>query len=68
MHLVREIATLSRFRLYKNSGVRLAKLGSAAGNVAYSAVSMAITRFEERLKVDRNLQRRIKAVRAILEL
>jgi hypothetical protein len=29
---------------------------------------MAITRFEKRLAHDRDLQRRIKAVRAILEL
>ena len=50
------------------TGMRLAELGSTAGDLAYSAVSMAITRFEKRLKVDRDLQRRIKAVRAILEL
>jgi hypothetical protein len=50
------------------AGMRLAELGSAGGDVAYSAVSMAISRFEKRLEVDRNLQRRIKAVRAILEL
>jgi hypothetical protein len=50
------------------TGVRLAELGSGAGDVAYSAVSMAITRFEKRLAHDRDLQRRIKAVRAILEL
>jgi hypothetical protein len=48
--------------------MRLAELGSAGGDVAYSAVSMAISRFEKRLEVDRDLQRRIKAVRAILEL
>jgi putative transposase len=50
------------------TGVRLAELASGAGDVAYSAVSMAITRFEKRLAHDRDLQRRIKAVRAILEL
>jgi hypothetical protein len=32
------------------TGVRLAELGSGAGDVAYSAVSMAITRFEIRLE------------------
>jgi len=37
------------------TGVRLAELGSGAGNVAYSAVSMAITRFEKRLAHDRDL-------------
>jgi hypothetical protein len=50
------------------AGMRLAELGSAGGDVAYSAVSMAISRFEKRLEVDRDLQRRIKALRAILEL
>jgi chromosomal replication initiation ATPase DnaA len=50
------------------AGVRLAELGAAAGDVAYSAVSVAISRFEKQLEVDRDLQRRIKAVRAILEL
>jgi hypothetical protein len=43
-------------------------VGSVAGDVAYSAVSMAITRFEKTLAHDRDLQRRIKAVRAILQL
>lgn len=50
------------------AGMRLAELGAASGNTAYSAVSMAISRFEKRLEVDRDLQRRIKAVRRILEL
>jgi len=50
------------------AGMRLAELGSAAGDAAYSAVSMAISRFEKRLKADRDLQRRIKAVRKILQL
>jgi len=50
------------------AGMRLAELGSAGGDAAYSAVSMAISRFEKRLESDRDLQRRIKAVRAILEL
>jgi hypothetical protein len=34
------------------TGVRLAELGSGAGDVAYSAASMAITRFEKRLAHD----------------
>jgi hypothetical protein len=50
------------------AGMRLAELGSTAGDVAYSAVSMATIRFEKRLKVDRDLQGRIKAVRVILKL
>jgi hypothetical protein len=50
------------------AGMRLSELGSAAGNAAYSAVSMSISRFEKRLNADRDLQRRIKAVRKILQL
>ena len=50
------------------AGMRLAELGSASGDTAYSAVSVAISRFEKRLQVDRDLQRRINAVRAILRL
>jgi putative transposase len=50
------------------AGMRLAELSSASNDAAYSAVSMAISRFEKRLDVDRDLQRRIKAARKILEL
>jgi hypothetical protein len=50
------------------AGMRLAELGAAGGGVAYPAVSTAIRRFEKRLKVDRDLQRRLKAVRAMLKI
>ena len=50
------------------AGMRLAELGAAGGGVAYPAVSTAITRFERRSKVDRDLQRRLKAVRAMLKI
>jgi chromosomal replication initiation ATPase DnaA len=50
------------------AGMRLAELGKAGGGVAYPAVSTAISRFQKRLKVDRALQRRLKAVRAILKI
>ena len=50
------------------AGMRLVELGLAAGDAAYSAVSMAISRFERRLEVDRDLQRRLKAVRKVLQL
>jgi hypothetical protein len=46
------------------AGMRLAELGSATGNAANSAVSL----FEKRLKIDRDLQRRIKVVRKVLLL
>ena len=50
------------------AGMRLTELGKAAGGAAYPAVSTAIIRFEKRLKVDRDLQRRLKAVCAILKI
>jgi hypothetical protein len=50
------------------AGMRLAELGQAAEGMAYPAVSMVIGRFEKRLKVDRELQRKLKAVRAMLKI
>jgi hypothetical protein len=50
------------------AGMRLAELGDIAGGVAYPAVSMAIRRFEKRLSVDRDLQRKVKAVQAVLKI
>ena len=48
--------------------MRLAELGQAAEGMAYPAVSAAIGRFDKRLKVDRELQRKLKAVRAMLKI
>jgi hypothetical protein len=48
--------------------MQLGELGDIAGDVAYPAVSMAIRRLEKRLSVDRDLQRKVKAVRAILKI
>jgi hypothetical protein len=50
------------------AGMRLAELGQVAGGVAYPAVSIAITRFEKRLKIDRALRRKLKAVRALVKI
>jgi REP-associated tyrosine transposase len=50
------------------AGMRLAELGEAAGGVAYPAVSIAIGRFEKRLKFDRNLQKKLKAARSVLKI
>jgi hypothetical protein len=41
----------------------LAKLGLAAGGVAYPAASTSIKPFQERLLVDREFQIKLKAVR-----
>jgi hypothetical protein len=48
--------------------MRLTELGDIAGGLAYRAVSMGIRRLEKRLSVDRDLQRKVKAVRAILKI
>jgi REP element-mobilizing transposase RayT len=50
------------------AGMRLAELGEAAGGVAYPAVSAAIKRFEKRLQVDRNLEKKVKAMRKMLKI
>ena len=50
------------------SAMRLIELGRAAGDVTYPAVSAAISRFEKRLKIDRELQRRLKAARVLLKI
>jgi hypothetical protein len=50
------------------AGMRLAELGEMAGGVAYPAVSVAIKRFENRLITDRNLQKKVKAVRKMLKI
>jgi len=50
------------------SAMRLGELGRAAGEVTYPAVSAAINRFEKRLKIDRELQRKLKATRALLKI
>jgi hypothetical protein len=48
--------------------MRLTDRRKAAGNFSYPAVSAAIGRFEKRLKVDRDLQRKLKAVQAMLKV
>jgi putative transposase len=49
-------------------GMRLAELGQAVGGVAYPAVSAAIKRLEKRLKVDRDLEKRVKELRRMLKI
>jgi putative transposase len=50
------------------SAMRLGELGRAAGEVTYPAVSAAINRFEKRLKIDGELQRKLKATRVLLKI
>jgi hypothetical protein len=42
------------------AGLRLQELGERVGGLAYPAVHAAIPRFQKRLKIDRDLQQKIK--------
>jgi len=44
------------------AGLRLKEMGQLAGGFEYPAVNAAIARFEKRLKIDRELQKKIKKV------
>jgi hypothetical protein len=48
--------------------MRSSELGDAAGEVAHPAIGAALDRFEKRLKIDRELQRKIKATRVLLKI
>ena len=51
---------IEQFKL--KDGLRLKEMGEVAGGFEYSAVNAAIARFEKRLKIDRDLQQKIKKV------
>jgi len=46
----------------KCAGLRLKEMGELAGGFEYPAVNASIARFEQRLKIDRELQKTIKRV------
>jgi hypothetical protein len=46
----------------------LRELGKYLGEVEYPAVSVAIARFQNRLKTERSLQRRIKQIENLLKV
>jgi hypothetical protein len=46
----------------------LHELGKYLGDVEYPAVSVAIARFENRLKTERSLQRRVKQIEKLLKV
>jgi hypothetical protein len=50
------------------AAMRLGELGRAARDATYPAVSAAISSFEKRLKIDRGLQRKLKATRVLLKI
>ena len=52
----------------KYAGLRLREMGELAGGVAYPAVGAAIARFEKRLKIDRELQKKLKKVAKGLQI
>ena len=51
----------------RHAGMTLRELGKYMGEVEYPAVSVAIARFQNRLKTERSLQRRVKQDREIVE-
>ena len=52
----------------RHAGITLRELGRHMGEVEYPAVSVAIARFEERLKTDRSLQKRLKQTLKLLNV
>jgi hypothetical protein len=51
-----------------HAGITLREFGRYVGEVEYPAVSVAIARFEERLKTDRSLEKRLKQVIKLLNV
>ena len=50
------------------AGLRLREMGELAGGLAYPAVNASIARIEKRLKIDRELQKKLKRVAQILKI
>jgi hypothetical protein len=52
----------------RHAGMTLRQLGKYLGDVEYPAVSIAIARFQNRLKTERSLQRRVKQIEQLLKV
>jgi putative transposase len=52
----------------RKCGLRLAELGAAGGGVDYAAVSVAIKRFERRLKKEASLRRTVESAEQLLNV
>ena len=52
----------------RHAGMTLRELGKCMGEVEYPAVSVAIARFQKRLKTERSLQRRVKQIEKLLKV
>ena len=52
----------------RHAGITLRELGRCVGGVEYPAVSLAIARFEKRLKTDRSLEKKLKQVFKLLNV
>jgi hypothetical protein len=52
----------------RHAGMTLRRLGKYMGEVEYPAVSVAIARFQNRLKTERSLQRRVKQIEKLLKV
>ena len=56
------------YYLGQHAGMTLRELGKCMGEVEYAAVSVAIARFQNRLKTERSLQRRVKQIEKLLKV
>jgi hypothetical protein len=61
-------ARLAYYLGQRHAGIALRELGRHVGQVEYPAVSLAIARFEKRLKTDRSLEKRLKQVIKLLNV
>jgi hypothetical protein len=52
----------------RHGGITLRELGRYVGEVEYPAVSVAIARFEKRLKTDRSVENKLKQVIKLLNV
>jgi len=52
----------------RHAGMTLRQLGKYMGDVEYPAVNVAIARFQNRLKTERSLQRRVKQIEKLLKV
>jgi putative transposase len=56
------------FLAQRYAGLRLREMGELAGGLEYPAVNAAIVRFEKRLKIDRELQKKFKRAAKTLRI
>jgi hypothetical protein len=63
-----EAVVLAYYLGQRHAGMTLRELGKCMGEVEYPAVSVAIARFQIRLKTERSLQPRVKQIETLLKV